>query len=118
MLIEPVSPVLANGDNDDVTLRLRLRELLDPPITDWPGQAQAEAARQLRQLVAALQPVTDALQAAGDALGEFPPDDDGDDAEGWAHDVADLDRLTLEHDANIRKALLTFDEALADLAQG
>ena len=32
-------------------------------------------------------------------------------------DVADLDRLTLEHDARLRAALLTFDEALANLFQ-
>ena len=118
MLIEPGSPVLSESDGDDVTLRLRLRELLDPPLTDWPGQAHAEAAHQLRQLIAALQPVADALEATAEALGAFPADDDGDDAEGWAHDVADLDRLTLEHNARLRAALVTFDEALADQFQG
>jgi hypothetical protein len=46
MLIEPGSPVLDEGD-DDVTLRLRLRDLLDPPLTDWQGQAHVEAAREL-----------------------------------------------------------------------
>lgn len=116
MLIEPGSPVLADA-HDDVTLRLRLRELLNPPITDWPGQAHAEAAHQLRCLIAALQPVAEVLEATADALGEFPADDDGDDADGWAVDVADLDRLTYEHDANLRAALLTFDEALADRFQ-
>ena len=117
MLIEPGSPVLHELEGSDVTVRLRLRELLDPPITDWPGQAQAGAAHQLRQLIASLQTVADALEATAEALGEFPADDDGDDEEGWAHDVADLDRLTLEHDARLRAALLTFDEALANLFQ-
>ena len=34
MLIEPGSPVLDELEGDDVTLRLRLRELLDPAFTD------------------------------------------------------------------------------------
>lgn len=94
MLIEPGSPVLDELEGDDVTLRLRLRELLNPPITDWPGQAQVEAARQLRDLIAALTPIAEELEVAGGAMEMFPVDHDSDDPEAWASDIADLNRLT------------------------
>lgn len=113
MLIEPGSPVLDEGD-DDVTLRLRLRELLDPPITDWPGQAQVESARQLRGLIAALAPLADVLEATGEAMESFPIDYDEDDPDTWAQDVEDFIVLRTESDARLRAALRTFDLAMDD----
>lgn len=112
MLIEPGSPVLSESDGDDVTLRLHLRELLDPPITDWPGHAHVETARQLRGLIAALVPIAEVLEAAGEAMGVLPIDDDGDDPESWAHDVEASDQIRTDSDARIRAALGAFDLAM------
>lgn len=115
MLIEPGSPVLDEGDDDDdVTLTLRLRELLDPPMTDWPGQAHVEAARQLRGLIAALASVADVLEAAGEAMEMFPVDYDGDDPESWAHDVGAFERIRAESALRLRAVLSTFDLAMED----
>lgn len=115
MLIEPGSPVLAEADGeDDVTLRLRLRELLDPPITDWPGQGHVEAGRQLRGLIAALVPIAEVLEAAGEAMGVLPIDDDGDDPESWADDIEAFDQIRTESETRIRAALGAFDLAMDD----
>ena len=114
MMIEPGAPTLGDNTNDDVTLRLRLRELLDPAFTDNPGDAQADSAQQLRQLIEFLQPIAAVLEATAQALGDFQVDDYDDDPEAWARDIADLDRLTVDHDNRLRAVLLAFDEALAD----
>ncbi len=114
MLIEPGSPVLDELEGDDVTLRLRLRELLDPPITDWPGQSHVEAARQLRGFVGALLCVVDVLEDTAEAMSEFPADDNGDDPERWAETVAAFDRMAAEREGALRDALRSFDHAMAD----
>lgn len=114
MLIEPDSPALGDlSIKDGVTLRLHLRELLDPPMTDWLGQAHAEAARQIRGLVTALGSVAEVLEAAAEALGEFPADYDAVNPDSWAGDVADIDRLTVEYNERLRAALAAFDDAIA-----
>jgi len=112
-MIEPGSPVLDEGD-DDLTLQLRLRELLDPPITDWPGQGHVGAARQLRGLIDALIPIAEVLEATAEAMSDFPADDDGDDPERWAQNVAGLDLIAAEGQVALREALRSFDNAMSD----